>query len=187
MDAKLKLFPDSEATGKLTDIYNDVKKTFQIPFVPNFIQAQGSRPDLLEPIWNCLVGLVVQEGKLPRPIKEMVLMAVASSNSCGYCESAHEVFCKAFAVEPETRKQIMHDLGHLRPGRIRDIIQFAQKAGSLPVQLEDSDYEILKGHGVTDEELQEIITIAAWGAFCNIMADSIRVPKDHEFNVALDT
>ena len=187
MATKLKLIPDSEATGKLADIYNDVKKTFQIPFVPNFIQAQGGRPDLLEPVWNCVVGLVIQEGKLPRPIKEMILMAVASSNSCGYCETAHEVFCKAFALEPETRKQVMHDLENLRPGRIRDIIQFAQKAGSLPVQLKDDDYETLRSHGVTDGELQEIVTIAAWGSFCNIIADSFQIPKDNEFEVALSS
>jgi uncharacterized peroxidase-related enzyme len=187
MQPTLRLIPESEATGKVAELYDRVKEVFQIPFVPNFIRAQAGRTDLLEPIWKCNEGIVVQEGKLPRPVKEMILMAVANANSCGYCETAHEVFCKALAVEPDTRKQIIQDLDHLRPGRIRDIIEFAKKAAQLPSNLVEEDFQRLRGHGITDEELQEIVSCAAWATFCNIIAETLRVPKDQEFGVALST
>ena len=187
MEPTLNLIPESEATGKVAELYNRVKEVFQIPFVPNFVRAQAGRPDLLEPIWNCNEGIVVQEGKIPRPIKEMILMAVSNANTCEYCEAAHEVFCKALAVEPETRKQIIEDLDNLRPGRIRDIIEFAKKAACLPSALKEDDYQNLRKYGITDEEIQEIVTCAAWATFCNIIAESLKVPKDQEFGVALST
>ena len=184
MKPPLNLIPESEATGKAAELYNRVKEAFQIPFVPNFVRAQAGRTDLLEPIWNCNEGIVVKEGKLPRPIKEMILLAVANMHACEYSQTAHEVFCKALVVEHNTLKQIIQDLDNLKPGRIRDIIEFAKKTASLPSTLQAKDYEILRKHGITDEELQEIVTLAAWGTFCNIMADGLKVPIDQEFGVS---
>jgi hypothetical protein len=43
---------DSEAAGKVKEIYEDIKKTLGISFIPNMYKAMANNPDYLETSWN---------------------------------------------------------------------------------------------------------------------------------------
>ena len=72
-----------EATGKVKEVYDDIKKTKEIDFVPNFWQALSNNPDHLEATWQKL-KTVMKPGKLDLRTKEMIALAVSITNNCIY-------------------------------------------------------------------------------------------------------
>ena len=177
--------PEDAATGKVAEVYKRIREGFQIDFVPNFFKAQATNPDLLETTWDTVERILVKEGEVPRTLKELMFSAISRANSCAYCEAAHLAFCKVLGVDKTTRDHVIEDLESLRPVRNREIIRFAIKAGSLPSQLEEADYQKLWDEGITDAELQEIIAMTSFATYANIIADSLKITVDDEFHSIL--
>ena len=72
-----------EATGKVKVVYEDIKATKDIDFVPNFWQALSNNPDHLEATWQKL-KTVMKPGKLDLRTKEIIALAVSIANNCTY-------------------------------------------------------------------------------------------------------
>ena len=72
-----------EATGKVKEVYDDIKETKEIDFVPNIWQALSNNPDHLEATWQKL-KTVMKPGKLDLRTKEMIALAVSITNNCTY-------------------------------------------------------------------------------------------------------
>lgn len=50
--AFIRMIEESEATGKVKEIYNEIKKALGIGFVPNMYKALGNNPGYLEIAWK---------------------------------------------------------------------------------------------------------------------------------------
>ena len=72
--ASIKLIPGEEATGKVKDIYEEIKSQLKIDFVPNLYRVMASKPDYLEANWNKVKAVMVEPGKLDRLTKEIIGM-----------------------------------------------------------------------------------------------------------------
>jgi len=62
----MSLFPlveDAEATGKVRAVFDDIKATKEIDFVPDIWRALANNPDHLEQTWTKLKG-IMRPGKL---------------------------------------------------------------------------------------------------------------------------
>lgn len=81
--ALFKTVSDAEASGKVRQIYDDIKNTKEIDFVPNFWQALSNNPDHLEATWNKL-KVVMAPGKIDKLTKEIIALAVSITNNCVY-------------------------------------------------------------------------------------------------------
>jgi len=77
------LISEAEATGKVKEIYADIKAKKEIDFIPKFWQALAHNPDHLEATWQKL-NVVMKPGKLDRLTKEMIALAVSITNGCDY-------------------------------------------------------------------------------------------------------
>jgi alkylhydroperoxidase family enzyme len=82
--ASIKLIPEEEATGRVKDIYAEIKSQLGIDFVPNLYKVMASKPDYLEANWNKVKAVMVEEGKLDRLTKEIIAVAVSAVNACDY-------------------------------------------------------------------------------------------------------
>ena len=69
----------------------------------------------------------------------------------------------------------------MTPRRVQQIVKFAQKCASAPATVTDDDYESVRAEGVSDEEIVEIIALAALGNYLDTLADAIRVDVDDVF------
>lgn len=74
---------DQEATGKVKEVFDDIKATKGIDFIPNFWQALAVNPDHLEATWHKL-KVVMQPGKLDKLTKEIIALSVSITNNCVY-------------------------------------------------------------------------------------------------------
>jgi alkylhydroperoxidase family enzyme len=80
---------ESEATGKVASIFEDIKRTKGIQSVPNFWRTIATNPDHLELVWTRLKALMHPEAagrkaKLDPLTREIIALAVSVTNSCAY-------------------------------------------------------------------------------------------------------
>ncbi len=55
---------EEDATGKVIEIYQDIKTTLGIDFVPNMYRALAVNPDYLEITWRKVQAVMGEDGKL---------------------------------------------------------------------------------------------------------------------------
>ncbi|UCF92106.1 MAG: carboxymuconolactone decarboxylase family protein, partial [Desulfobacterales bacterium] len=79
----LRLISEAEAAGKVKEVYEDIKATKEIDFIPKFWQALALNPDHLEATWQKL-KVVMKPGKLDKLTKEIIALAVSITNGCTY-------------------------------------------------------------------------------------------------------
>lgn len=83
------LISDEQATGKVKEIFDDIRSNFGM--VPNFFRAQADiDPDWLELNWTRWKSIMGRQRSLDRKMKELIAVAVSLANDCEYCALAHE-------------------------------------------------------------------------------------------------
>ena len=80
----IRMVPEEEADGRVSDIYEEIKSTFGIDFVPNLYKVMAPNPPYLEANWNKVKAVMIEAGKLDRLTKEIIAVAVSAVNSCDY-------------------------------------------------------------------------------------------------------
>ena len=81
--ASVNLITEEEATGKVKEIFEDIKARLNIDFVPNLFRAMAAKPDFLEASWK-KSQTVMGPGKLDTVTKEIIAVAVSAVNGCDY-------------------------------------------------------------------------------------------------------
>ena len=107
----VKLVAESEAHGKVKEIYDEIKKYFDIPFVPNIFRAMAGNPDHLEATWQRL-GVAMKPGKLDLKTKEIVALVTSAVNGCETCTSAHTAILKSMGFGDAELLEIMAVVDH---------------------------------------------------------------------------
>ncbi len=81
--ATIELISEEDATGKAKEIYDEIKDTLEIDFVPNMYRVMAHKPDYLEAQWN-KTKVVMNGEKLDRMTKEIIAVAVSAVSGCDY-------------------------------------------------------------------------------------------------------
>ena len=82
--ALIKMVSEEEATGRVKELYEEIKKSLGIDFVPNMYKVMAPKPDFLEVNWNKTQTIMSAPGKLDKLTKEIIAVAVSAVNSCQY-------------------------------------------------------------------------------------------------------
>jgi alkylhydroperoxidase family enzyme len=82
--ASIKMIDENSASGKVKEIYDEIKKSLGIDFVPNLYKVMAHNPDYLEVNWNKSKTVMHQNGKLDAVTKEAIAIAVATTMGCDY-------------------------------------------------------------------------------------------------------
>ncbi len=83
--ASIKMITEEEATGKVKDIYEEIKSQLGIDFVPNMYKIMAHKPDYLETTWNKTKTIMHdKKGKLDNLTKEIIAVAVSATMGCKY-------------------------------------------------------------------------------------------------------
>jgi len=106
----IKPIQESEAKGKVKEIYDEIKTTRQITEVPNFWKMLANDPNELERSWNSLKQ-VMKKGALDPVTKELIYVAVSITNSCEYCTRSHSYAAKKKGATDEMLKEMFAVVG----------------------------------------------------------------------------
>lgn len=82
--ASINMIPEEQATGRVKEIYDDIKAQLGIDFVPNLYKVMAAKPGYLEANWRKVEAVMIEPGKLDRLTKEIIAVAVSAVNSCEY-------------------------------------------------------------------------------------------------------
>ena len=85
-----KKISQNEATGKVKEIFDEIKEARQITEIPNFWKTMANSPETLERTWRSLQQ-VMGKGELDPAVKELIYVAVSITNNCEYCIKSHSL------------------------------------------------------------------------------------------------
>jgi uncharacterized peroxidase-related enzyme len=151
-------------------------------FIPNVFLAWAHRPDEFRAFFAYHDALLEKEGGLTKAEREMIVVATSSVNHCHYCVIAHGAILRIRAKQPLLADQVAINYlnADLTP-RQRAMLDFAVKVAERSHQVGGDDFAALKSHGLTDEDIWDIGSIAALFALSNRIANVLALRPNDEF------
>jgi uncharacterized peroxidase-related enzyme len=172
----------------LAELPQDIKdKILQVQdkagFVPNVFLALAHRPDEFRAFFAYHDALMLREASgLSKAEREMIVVATSGANHCQYCVVAHGAILRIYAKNPHVADQIAID--HRKAditARQRGMLDFAVKLARAPEAVTEADYQSLREHGFSDEDIWDIGAITALFALSNRMAHLLAMRPNDEF------
>jgi len=134
-----------EASPEVQTIYDDTKKTLQLPFVLNWFKCQGDNATLLKGNWSKLKNTLM-EGEVPNVLKQLIIYNVSKERGCNYCSHAHGIFADSMSSmisEDEGFKATQHINSPSMPVSYRTAVQIVTKAALNHSDISDEDFNSL--------------------------------------------
>jgi uncharacterized peroxidase-related enzyme len=113
----------------------------------------------------------------------MIAVAVSMANGCLYCLVSHGAALRALMDDPVQADRITLD--YRRAGldaRQTALLDFAVKLTNQMGECNEADLEHLRGFGLTQEEVWDVIEIAAMYNFTNRMAAATGMLPNREYH-----
>jgi len=85
---------DDAASPPARAVFDDIRKRRQTDYVNNFWRVLANDPALLQAVWDRM-QVVMAPGALTPMVKEMIYVAVSTTNACGYCVASHTAAARA--------------------------------------------------------------------------------------------
>ena len=121
------------------------------------------------------------QGVLPATVKQLIVVAVYTSNNCRYCRVTHSKALEALGVPLGVVEGITTnlDLTKLVPQQ-RAIVEFALRTSSSSQSITDEEFGVLHDFGLNDGEIMEAAMIAAVTNFINTWSEVSGIEVDGE-------
>ena len=88
-DAQVDAIPEAKA------VFDDIRATRKSDFVNNFWRALANDPKNLKRVWETLKSVMGREGALDPLTRELIYIAVSTTNACEYCVQSHTAAARA--------------------------------------------------------------------------------------------
>ncbi|MBM3392478.1 MAG: peroxidase-related enzyme [Betaproteobacteria bacterium] len=172
---------------ELKDIPEDIRTRIlavqeKSGFVPNVFLALSHRPDECRAFFAYHDALMEKEGGLTKAEREMIVVATSNANQCQYCVVAHGAILRIRARNPLVADQVAvnYRKADISPKQ-KAMLDFAMKVCLRSGEINDADFETLRGHGFTDEDIWDIGAISAFFGLSNRMANMANMRPNDEF------
>ena len=151
-------------------------------FVPNVILVLAHRPDEFRAFFAYHDALMDKKGNLSKAEREMIVVATSNANQCQYCVVAHGAILRIRAKNPLVADQVAvnYRKADITPKQ-KAMLDVAMKGCLESGKINDADFETLRGHGFTDEDIWDIAGIAAFFGLSNRMANVTSMRPNDEF------
>ena len=151
-------------------------------FVPNVFLTLAHRPDEFRAFFAYHDALMEKQSGLTKAEREMIVVATSGANQCQYCVVAHGAILRIRAKNPLIADQVAvnYRKADITPKQ-RAMLDFAMKTALEPWTISDADFDTLRGHGFSDEDIWDIGGVAAFFALSNRMANLINMRPNDEF------
>lgn len=104
--ATFELIEYADAPPEVRSVYDDIMAVRQTDYINNFWKALAHDPPALRRTWES-VKQIMAPGALAPLIKEMIYLAVSTTNQCGYCIASHTAAARKAGMTPEMFAEVM--------------------------------------------------------------------------------
>ena len=182
-DRRISRFPVPE----LADLPDDIRERIlavqeKSGFVPNVFLALAHRPDEFRAFFAYHDALMEKEDGLTKGEREMIVVATSGLNQCLYCVVAHGAILRIREKSPHLADQVATNYHNADiSDRQKAMLDFAAKISLKAHEVNDSDFEKLRDHGFSEEEIWDIGAISAFFAMSNRLAGLSTMRPNDEF------
>ena len=182
-DKRISRFPVPD----LPDLPDDIRERIlavqeKSGFVPNVFLALAHRPDEFRAFFAYHDALMEKEEGLSKGEREMIVVATSGLNQCIYCVVAHGAILRIREKNPHLADQVATNY---RKADITDrqkaMLDFAAKISLNAHDVNDADFNLLRDHGFSEDEIWDIGAISAFFSMSNRMADLTTMRPNDEF------
>ena len=151
-------------------------------FVPNVFLALAHRPDEFRAFFAYNDALMEKDSGLSKAEREMIVVATSAANQCHYCVVSHGAILRIRAKNPLIADQVAvnYRKADITP-RQRAMLDFAMKVALEAHTVGDADVAALSAHGFGEEDVWDIMAIAAFFAMSNRIANVSGLRPNDEF------
>ena len=108
--ATLGLIEYADASPEVRTVYDDIMATRKTDRVNNFWKAIAHDPATLRRTWES-VKQIMGPGALGPLVKEMIYVAVSTTNQCGYCIASHTAAARKAGMTDSMFAELMAVVG----------------------------------------------------------------------------
>jgi AhpD family alkylhydroperoxidase len=111
--ATAKLWTDEEVSmnPRVKAVFDDIRSVRKSDFVNNFWRALANQPALLERTWESIRTVMLEPGVLDPLTKELIYIAVSTTNSCSYCVHSHTAAARAKGLTEQQYSEFLAVVG----------------------------------------------------------------------------
>ncbi len=99
--ASVEMIEEEAATGKVKEVYDDIKESLGIDFVPNMYKAMARHPAYLEASWNKISAVMGEQHQLDDLTKAIIALTVSTMNSCSYCMEVYTGAVRKYGLDDD--------------------------------------------------------------------------------------
>ena len=162
----------AQATGKTKQLFDAVQA--KLGAVPNLFRVRGTAPAALEGYLNFSSALA--GGRFNAKVREQIALAVAESNLCGYCLSAHTFLGGRVGL---TEKDIVDARrATAGTGKTDAILKLARGTVVQRGEVSEADLKQARASDLTDGDIVETIANVVVNIFTNYVNHVARTVVD---------
>ena len=151
-------------------------------FVPNVMRVLARRPAEFRAFMAYHDALMDGQSGLTKAEREMIVVATSGANHCQYCVVAHGAILRIRAKDPLIADKLSTNYRQANiSSRQKAMLDFAMKVSRQSAELNQADRETAKTAGLSDEDLWDIASIAAFFAMSNRLASASEMKPNTEF------
>jgi len=172
---------------EINDLPEDIKAKIlavqeKAGFIPNVFLVLAHRPDEFRAFFAYHDALMEKESGLSKADMEMIVTTTSGANNCQYCVVAHGAILRIRGKDPLVADQVSinYHKADITP-RQTAMLDFAMKINGEAQTIGDADFETLRGHGFSDEDIWDIAGITAFFGLSNRMANFTSMRPNDEF------
>jgi AhpD family alkylhydroperoxidase len=105
--ASIMMVAEDEATGHVKSVYEAIRTTLNIDFVPNMYKIMATNPAYLAVTWDKIKAVMHQPGQLDTLTKDIIALTVSMMSGCDYCITVYTAAVRNLGLNDEAIVEIM--------------------------------------------------------------------------------
>ena len=160
--------PVETAGPDLTSLYEKVRGAFG--FVPNYFQAQGRIPELVDAQLR-MREVIMRDGALSAAIKGQIALVVSGINTSSYCVAIHMELLRPLGIEKPLGRILATDYVRAPVGeKVQALFRFADKLTRREADINKADIDAVFAAGWDQAALFETVLVISLMNFANRFA-----------------
>jgi uncharacterized peroxidase-related enzyme len=150
--------------------------------IPNVFLVLAHRAEEFRAFMSYHDALMERESGLSKGERELIVVATSAANDCQYCVVAHGAIARIRMKDPLVADQVAINYRKADvTDRQKAMLAFALKISLRSAEVVDADFDALREHGFSDEDIWDIGAIASFFALSNRMANLTSMRPNAEF------
>jgi len=170
----IKTIPKEEAQSPLKELYQEIEDTIGMKKIPNGLMAASIDYDIAKWVWQGEKNIMLRDSSITRHLKEIIAIVVSKNNACSYCVGAHNMMLKAIGFDSKKIEELNNDYqSSSLSEKEKAVLDFSLKVTNESHKITEKDHENLKKHGMTEQQILEVISVACLFNFINRFVDAL--------------